>query len=274
MQERGWFPIRYSDSEHLVRKIIESDSTDQIRGINMRKLVSVVLLCAFFALSAVQAMPQAAREATIEPETKTRLVLQSQLNSKLNEPGDPVSAVLDDAVYVNGELVLPRGTEFRGRVTEVSPAGRGQKNGKIAVIFEQVRMPWGEAPVAVAITAIDDWNNNEKMKADDEGEVKGGRSGKRTAENVERGGTIGMAGGLATVLLGGGGAAAGGVIAGGLLGGLLLTKGGDVRVAPGAVFRIKFVKPLTLPVIEQSNRPPRSIQQDSESKDATTNPVN
>ena len=240
----------------------------------MRKSVPAVLLCAVFFLSAIPARPQAAREATVEPETKARLVLQSQLNSKLNEPGDPVSAILDEPVYVNSELVLPRGTEFHGRVTEAMPAGRGQKNGKIGVIFEQIRMPWGEAAVSVAITAIDDWNNNEKMKANDEGQVKGSRSGKRTAENVERGGTIGAAGGLATVLLGGGGAAAGGAIAGGLLGGLLLTKGGDVRVAPGAVFRIKFVKPLTLPVIEQTNRPPRSIQQDSDSQDAPKKPIN
>jgi hypothetical protein len=239
----------------------------------MRKSVSAVLLCAVFGLTALPAMPQAAREATIEPETKARIILQSQINSKLNEPGDPVSAVLDQAVYVNGEMVLPRGTEFYGRVTEATPAGRGQKNGKIAVIFEQIRMPWGDVPVAVGITAIDDWNNNEKMKADDEGQVKGSRSGKRTAENVERGGTIGAAGGLATVLLGGGGAAAGGAIAGGLLGGLLLTKGGDVRVAPGAVFRIKFVKPVTLPIVQQPGAAPRPIQQappDSEGR--TKNP--
>ncbi|HVG18895.1 MAG TPA: hypothetical protein VNI02_07565 [Blastocatellia bacterium] len=238
----------------------------------MRKSVSAVLLCAVFALSAIPARPQAAREATVEPETKARLVLQSNLNSKLNEPGDPISAVLDEPAYVNGELVLPRGAEFHGRVTEATPAGRGQKNGKIAVIFEQIRMPWGDVPVAVGITAIDDWTNNEKMKADDEGQVKGSRSGKRTAENVERGGTIGAAGGLATVLLGGGGAAAGGAIAGGLLGGLLLTKGGDVRVAPGAVFRIKFVKALTLPVIQQPNTSPRPIQQSTDSEDAPKKP--
>lgn len=190
-------------------------------------------------------------------------MLQSQLNSKLNEPGDPISAVLDEPIYVNGDLMLPRGTEFHGRVTEATPAGRGQKNGKIAVIFEQIRMAWGDVPVAIGITAIDDWNNNEKMKADDEGKVNGSRSGKRTAENVERGGTIGAVGGLATVLLGGGGAAAGGAIAGGLLGGLLLTRGGDVRVAPGAVFRIKFVKPLTMPVIQQPGTSPRPVQQDA-----------
>ena len=239
----------------------------------MRKSVSAVLLYAIFVLSAIPARPQAAREATVEPETKARLVLQSHINSKLNEPGDPISAILDEPVYVNSEMVLPRGTEFTGRVTESTPAGRGQKNGKIAIAFERIRMPWGEAQVAVAITSIDDWNNNEKMKADDEGEVKGSRSGKRTAENVERGGTIGMAGGLATVLLGGGGTAAGAAIGGGLLGGLLLTKGGDVRVAPGAVFRIKFVKPLTLPVIQQPNASPRPIQQDSDTQDAPKKPM-
>ena len=175
----------------------------------MRKSVSAVLLCAAFILAAQPARPQAAREATIEPETKARIVLQSQLNSKLNEPGDPVTAVLDEPVYVNTQLVLPRGTEFFGRVTDVTPAGRAQKNGKIAVIFERIRMPWGVEPVAVVITAIDDWKNDEKMKANDEGQVKGSRSGKRTAENVERGGAIGTAGGLATILMGGGGAAAG-----------------------------------------------------------------
>ncbi len=62
----------------------------------MRKNVSAVLLCAILALSSVATRGQAAREATIEPETKARIVLQSQLNSKLNEPGDPITAVLDE----------------------------------------------------------------------------------------------------------------------------------------------------------------------------------
>ena len=229
----------------------------------MRRSVSAVLVCAVLGFAAVPAMPQAAREATIEPETRARIVLQSQLSSKLNEPGDPISAVLDEPVYVNSELVLPRGTEFHGRVTQATPAGRGQKNGQIAIIFEQIRMPWGDVPVAVSITAIDDWSHDEKMKANDEGKVSGSRSGERTAKNVERGATIGGAGALATVLLGGGGAAAGAAIGGGLLGGLLLTKGGDVRVGPGAIFRIKFVKPATLPVIQQGGSSPKPLNLDS-----------
>jgi hypothetical protein len=205
-------------------------------------------------------LPQAGREATIEPETKVRLVLQSHISSKLNEPGDPVSATLDEPLFVNGEMVLQRGTEFHGRVTEATPAGRGQKNGKIAIVFEQIRLPWGEVPAPVAITAIDDWGSDQKMKSDDEGKVKGSRSGRRTADNVERGAVIGTSGALATVLIAGetggaGGAAAGGGIAGGMLAGLLLTKGGDVRVSPGAIFRMKFVKPVTLPVIQGGSSP-------------------
>src|SRR5262249_20236433 len=138
-------------------------------------------------------------------------------------------------------------------------------------VFEQVRMPWGDETVAVAITAIDDWNRDEKMKADDEGKVSGSRSGSRTAENVERGAVIGSAGALATVLMGGGGPAAGAGLAGGMLGGLLLTKGGDVRVGPGAVFRIKFAKPLTLPVIQQGSPTDKQARPSTESPGATKN---
>jgi hypothetical protein len=220
------------------------------------------MLCLLTTFCVTPALPQSSREATIEPDTKARLVLQTQLNSKLNEVGDPVTATLDEPLYVNNEMVLQRGTEFSGRVTEVTPAGKGQKNGKIGIIFEKVRMPWGEEPVSMAITAIDDWNSNEKMKANEEGKVSGNRSGDRTMRNVERGGSIGALGGLATVLLGGGGAVAGAAIGGGLLGGLLMTKGGDVRVAPGAVFRVKFVKPLTLPVVQQ-NRPAGSTSHEA-----------
>lgn len=225
----------------------------------MRKRVAAVLYC-IVALSSAQALPQAAREATIEPETKVRLVLQSQLSSKLNEPGDPVSATLEEPVYVNGEMVLQRGTEFHGRVTGATPAGKGQKNGQMGIVFEQIRMPWGEVPAPVAITAIDDWSSDEKLKANEEGKVSGSRSGGRTAENVETGAIIGTSGALATVLLGGSDPAAGGGIAGAMLGGLLLTKGGNVRVGPGTIFRMKFVKPVTLPVIQHGGSSPRGKQ--------------
>jgi hypothetical protein len=124
-------------------------------------------------------------------------------------------------------------------------------------------MPWGEEPVSVVLTAIDDWDKNEKLKANDEGKVSGGRRGDATAENVLTGGGIG--GGAAGVILlsGGSGVAGAAALGGGLLGGLFMTKGGEVQVNPGAIFRVKFVKPITLPVIAQPNSSPRPILPDS-----------
>lgn len=228
----------------------------------MRRSFCSIALFACMALGVVPVFSQAAREATIEPDTKAKLVLQSRLSSKLSEPGDPIRAVLDEAIYVNGALVLPRGTEFIGRVTQVTAAKRPQKQGSIAIAFERIALSWGEEAVSIVVTALDDWDKNEKLKADSEGSVKGGHKGEKTAENVQRGGTIGGAGAGVVILSGGSYGAGAASLGGGLLAGLLLTKGGEVVVSPGAVFRVKFVKPVTLPVVQQPSTAPRSIQQD------------
>src|SRR5262245_25547657 len=228
----------------------------------MRKPFTFIALCAVIAGSALPARSQAAREATIEPETRAKIVLQSRLSSKLSEVGDQITAVLEEPVYVNGQLVLPRGTEFIGRVLSVTPAKRGQKQGSIGIAFERVAMSWGDEPISVVVMSAADWDKNEKLDADAEGKVKGGHRGDATVTNVERGGVIGGAGAGVIILSGGPAGAGAASLGGGLLAGLLLSKGSDVVVGPGTVFRVKFVKPVTLPVVQQSSTGPRPIQQD------------
>src|SRR5215813_9711826 len=59
---------------------------------------------------------------------QARLALQTQLSSKLSEVGDEVTATLYEAVRgADGRVVIPRGTEFTGRVRQVQPAQRPQK---------------------------------------------------------------------------------------------------------------------------------------------------
>lgn len=231
----------------------------------MRSNISALVVSAVMSLATVAVGSQAAREATIEPETRARLVLQTSLSSKLSEVGDHITAVLDEPVYVDGQLVIARGTEFHGRVTAVSRAGRAQKSAQMSIVFDRVAMSWGEEPVSVVLTAIDDWARDEKLKADSEGKVKGGRDGGKTVDNVLDGGQIGGLGATAVILASPSSTTAAvgaGAIGGGLLAGLLLTKGKEVRVQPGAVFRIKFVKPLTLPVLRAAGSSPRPIQQE------------
>jgi hypothetical protein len=232
----------------------------------MKKILCALVLSAALMVASSPALSQAAREATIEPDTKVRAVLQTPLNSKLNEVGDTIIAVLYEPVYVNGQLVLPRGTEFQGRVTMVTSARRAMKSGRMAILFDRINMPWGQESAAISITSVDDWNQDKKYKADEEGQVNGGKDGKKTAENVRTGAEIGLAGGTATILLANGskgGAIAGGAgIAGALVASLFLTKGGEVKLAPGAIFRIRFDRPITLPVIRQSSAAPQPIQQE------------
>ena len=234
----------------------------------MKKAIVSSLLSAVVLAGLTAAAAQEARVATIQPETKARISLQTHLSSKLNEVNDTITAVLYEPVYVDGQLVVPRGTEFHGRVASVKAARRGQKSAEMTIVFDKVVMPWGEEPIAIVMTSIDDWARDEKLKADDEGKVKGGHNGERTARNVERAARIG-GGAAGTVILAGEAAGGGtGVYAGGaaalggsMLAGLLLTKGSEVRLQPGTIFRIKFVKPLTLPVIQQAGAPTRPIQQ-------------
>src|SRR5205085_6752894 len=160
----------------------------------MKRTVTLPLLLTMLAALSAVARPQASREATIEVDTKAKLILQTRLSSKLSEVGDPITAVLDEPIYVGNDLAIPRGTEFRGRVTAVKAAGRGQKAGNLAIAFERVSMPWGDEQVFIALAGIDDWDKNEKLKANDEGKVSGGHRGDKTAENVYRSAGIGAAG--------------------------------------------------------------------------------
>jgi hypothetical protein len=206
-----------------------------------------------------------APQAAIPPETTIRLVLRSQLNSKLNQAGDVVTATLAEPVYVEGQLLLPRGTEFRGQISKVAKAKRGQRSSHMSIDFDHVMTASGEVPISARVTAIDDWDTEESIKANSKGDLKGGHRGEKTVDNTRRGAQIGLSGGVAGAALGGAAGASGRAVFGlggaglaaGMIAGFFLTKGSDIRVRPGAILRVKLSKPITLPV---TTAPSNSIQ--------------
>jgi len=119
----------------------------------------------------------------------------------------------------------------------------------MTIVFETLRMSYGAERIATVVTAIDDFANDEKMKArDEEGRVGAGRSGTRTARNAGMGGGLGALGGMIIGAAGGGLGAMVGVMGTGALGGMLMTKGDDIRLNPGTILRVRFERDLTLPV--------------------------
>jgi hypothetical protein len=228
----------------------------------MKRLLSIALFAAMLVSLGVIAKAQDENKDPGEnknpdnitiPEGKVaKLSLQTRLSSKLSEVNDEVTAVLYEPVRgEDGRVVIARGTEFIGRVTQVQAAKRPQKEATMTVVFDTVRMPYGTEKVSVTIVAIDDYVHDDKLKSkDDEGKVGGGHSGGRTARNAGLGGALGGLGGTIIGAAGGGlGGFAGGIGAG-VLGGVLMTKGNDIKLEPGTVLRIKFERPVTLPAFE------------------------
>src|SRR5919198_5324454 len=163
----------------------------------MKKLLSIALLTSMASCLGIIAHAQDennkngnsnnnANNIVVAQGATARLSLQSQLSTKISEVGDEVVAVLYEPVRgSDGRIAIPRGTEFVGRVTQVQAAKRRQKEATMTVVFEVMRMPYGEEKVATTVTAIDDYASDEKYRSkDDEGKVGGGRSGERTARNA------------------------------------------------------------------------------------------
>jgi hypothetical protein len=222
----------------------------------MKKTFSIGLLAMMmFGLSAT-ALAQSQGDEIIVPEgAQARLSLQTQLSSKLSEVGDEVVAVLYEAVRAaDGRIAIPRGTEFVGRVTQVQPAKRPQKEASLTVVFETMRMPYGTEKIATVVTAIDDYSNERKLKSkDDEGKVGGGRSGGRTARNAGTGASLGGVGGLIIAAAGGGLGGIAAAVGVGAVGGVLMTRGNDINLQPGTILRIRFERPVTVPAFDNEH---------------------
>jgi hypothetical protein len=226
-----------------------------------RPTVAVALLAVILsaALPTRANDPLPLRDATIQAETRARLTLQSQINSKLSEPGDIITATLTEPIYVEGEMVLARGAEFHGRIVAIAPAKRGQRSSSMSITFERVVTPSGSVPISAQVTAIDDWDKEETIKADGKGKMKGGHRGEKTIDNMRRGTSLGFSIGIVGLVLGGAvgisgrqALGIGGVgMAAGMIGGVVLTKGREISVSQGSILRIRFLQPATLPVLQQ-----------------------
>lgn len=203
------------------------------------------------ALAQTQDEDGAAKDGNIivAQGSSARLSLQTQLSSKINEVGDEVTAVLYEAVRgSDGRIAIPRGTEFIGRVTQVQAAKRPQKEATMTIVFETMRMSFGTEKISTVVTAIDDYGNDEKMRAkDDEGKVGAGRNGGRTARNAGLGGGLGGLGGMIIGAAGGGLGGVAGAIGGGVAGGVLMTKGNDIKLQSGTILRIRFEREVKVP---------------------------
>jgi hypothetical protein len=127
--------------------------------------------------------------------TSLRVRLDSDLGSKISQPGDSFTATIADEVLVNGQTIIHKGARAEGTVIDAKPLGKFKGGAVLSIRLERVHTKWGSYPVATSSIA-----RAEKGK------------GKRSAAFIGGGAGFGaIIGGLA----GGGKGAAIGALAGG-----------------------------------------------------------
>jgi hypothetical protein len=147
------------------------------------------------------------------------LRLQTPLSSGTATAEQRFEATTIVDVVQDGTVLIPAGSQVRGVVRSVSPAGRVDRSGSMTLAFDQIRVNGREYPIRAMAT-----------QAFESGGIR------------EEAGTVGTAGAVGAIvggILGGlRGALIGAAVGGG--GVIAATEGKDVELPAGTVIRIRF----------------------------------
>lgn len=170
------------------------------------------------------------REVTLPAGTTLRLELKSAVSSDSSNVEDAVQATLRQPVSVDGQVVLPAGTEVAGRVTDAERSGRVKGRARVAYRFDSLR--FGDERYDIRTSPLSHLAPATK-----------GEDATKIAVGAGAGAAIGA-------LLGGGDGAAKGAAIGGAggTGVVLATRGKEVRLGPGADVNTRLTAPVTVRV--------------------------
>jgi hypothetical protein len=194
-----------------------------------------------------QAWAQDAEKVVIPAGTKFKASLQTPISSKLSEVGDTVIISLLEPLRIEERQVLPRGAEMTGKITLVKRAGRVKGRAEVYALINELTTNYGSEPIRVSVASADDFANEEKIKTDEEGKMKSNHDLGDDLEKAAKGGAIGAIGATPAAIATHSAEPAIAGHAAGALAGILLTRGKEIRLPTGTVFRMKFDKDLTLP---------------------------
>jgi hypothetical protein len=177
-----------------------------------------------------QQQPNQQQAATITlPEGAwIRVRLGETLDTNKNRPGDRFLATLDEPLVVNGQIVVPRGTSFTGRVDQSKASGRLK----------------GRAVMNLRLIGFDLDGRHYRIETADSGRVSG-RHRRRNIVLIGGGAGTGaaigaVAGGPAGALIGVGAGAGAGTIA------AVVTGKKNVRIPVETVMRFELRVPVDL----------------------------
>lgn len=182
--------------------------------------------------------PRPLRRGELAEGTTIRVHLLNSLSTVTSEKGEPFRTAVATDVVVNGEVVIPAGSEIAGRVTQVS-SGHAGGYGSMRLQPETVTLANGSRYVLHAETT---GTPGAKTRVVGEGTIRAGSRWKK--DGIEYGGAVG-AGAVTGAFLGGPvGAATGSLIGAGAITVHLLVSHPQARLNPGTTILFTLTDPL------------------------------
>jgi hypothetical protein len=175
--------------------------------------------------------PPPPQKVTIPQGTVLVVRLVEPIDSEKNQVSDIFHATLNNPITINGETVVPSGSDVRGYLVDVESAGRFV----------------GQSRVILQLDSINSGGQTYNIQTD-QYKMQGSSRGKNTAEKVGVGAGIGA---LIGALGGGKGAAigaAGGVIGGGVQ---AASKGQQIKLPSETVMNFTLQAPVTVVATNQ-----------------------
>ncbi len=166
---------------------------------------------------------------TIPQGTIIMIKMDQPLNSASSKLGDPVSATIENDIYLDNQIVVPAGSQIQGSVASVNPAAHLGRAGSIELQFHNIKTTYGNVyPIRAHLVTND---NTGILKGDsDQAQIVKSLG---TAAAVTGASTI-MGTAAGSILGSAGGGAAFGLAAGAIGGiGYAIVRQGKQVVIPG-----------------------------------------
>ena len=125
-------------------------------------------------------------QAILPAGTRIRVRLGKTLDSKYSRPGERFVAYLADPVVLSGRVVVPRGTEFEGRVVEAKRGGRLKGRGYLGVRLDSFRLHGRTYRIATAADLRESRSHKKRNV-----EIIGGSAGTGATVGAVAGGGVG-----------------------------------------------------------------------------------
>lgn len=133
--------------------------------------------------------------------------LQNSVDVKKSKVGDEVVLKTKKAIKQNGEVIVPKGTQLIGRITEVKQKTKDNATSKVGMVFDRIKGKNLDAPINASIVSVLSANANAAAANVLSADAMGNSS---NSGSVSRGNSGNSGGGL----LGGVTSTAGGLVGG------------------------------------------------------------